>query len=86
MILEVKFECLKFEIVNIIKKLLSKFQISVENILIANYLRDSAQNHEQNIVYKAENILLGKNVSEVLWVDKKPVKKDFFEKFFNFFN
>ena len=86
LILEVRFECLKFEIVNIIKKLLSKFQISVEKILIANYLRDSAQNHEQNIVYKAENILLGKNVSEVLWVDKKPVKKDFFEKFFNFFN
>jgi hypothetical protein len=86
LILEVRFECLKFEIVNMIKKLLSKFQISVEKILIANYLRDAAQNHKQNIVYKAENILLGKNVSEVLWVDKKPVKKDFFEKFFNFFN
>src|SRR5210317_2494238 len=34
LILEVKFECLELEIVNIIKKLLSKFQISVEKILI----------------------------------------------------
>jgi hypothetical protein len=86
LILEVKFECLELEIVNIIKKLLSKFQISVEKILIANYLRDSTQIHEENIIYKAENILHGKNVNEVLWVEKKPVKKNFFEKFFNFFN
>jgi len=86
LILEVKFECLKFEIVNIIKKLLSKFQISVEKILIANYLKDSTQIYEENIIYKAENILRGKNVNEVIWVQKKPVKKNFFEKFFNFFN
>jgi hypothetical protein len=86
LILEVKFECLKFEIVNIIKKLFSKFQISVEKILIANYLRESTKNREENIIYKADDILFGKNIREVLWVDKKPVKKDFFEKFFNFFN
>jgi hypothetical protein len=86
LILEVKFECLKFEIVNILKKLLSKFQISVEKIFIANYLKDSTQINEENIIYKAENILRGNNVNEVLWVEKKPVKKNFFEKFFNFFN
>ena len=84
-ILEVKFECLKLELVNNIKKLFSKYQISVEKILIANHLRHSIQNYSENIVYKANKVINGENLSEVRWIEKKIVEKDFFEKFFNFF-
>lgn len=86
LILEAQFECLKVEIVNNLKKLLSKYQISVEKILLGNYLRESIQNCQENIIYKADKIIKGSNVKEVIWIKKKTVKKYFFEKFFNFFN
>lgn len=85
LILEVKFECLKVEIVNFIKKIFSKYQISVEKILIANHLRNLNQNHVENIVHLAKKIIESENVSEVLFIKKQAVKKHIFERFFNFF-
>src|SRR5210317_886797 len=49
LILEVKFECLENQIIHLIKKLCSNYQISVEKILLANHLR-------QSFLYETENI------------------------------
>src|SRR6056300_696320 len=49
LILEVKFECLKNQTVYFIKKLCSNYQISVEKILLGNYLRYSVLPHTENV-------------------------------------
>ena len=85
LILEVQFECLKIEIVNNIKKLLSQYQISVEKFLLGNYLRGLRSNNSENILYIAQKFVSGKIVNEVTWNKKKPIVRNFFERFFNFF-
>jgi hypothetical protein len=85
-ILEVKFECLKKQTVHSIDKLCSNYQISVEKILLADHLRQSSLNQTENIVFLANKFLTGENNKEVSWISKKPIKRGFFEKFFNFFN
>jgi hypothetical protein len=86
LILEVKFECLKDETVHMIKKIFSNYQISVEKILLANYLRSSFENKRENIIYLANKIITGEYNNEIVWVKKKPLKQGFFERFFNYFN
>jgi hypothetical protein len=86
LILEVKFECLKNQTVHFIKKLCSNYQISVEKILLGNYLRQSLWHQTDNIIFSANKILNGENNQEVSLDRKNPIKQGFFERFFNFFN
>ena len=86
LILEVKFECLKTEIVHVIKKLCSNYQISVNKILLANHLRQSIEGHTDNVIFLASKFLSGENKNEVSWTSKKMIKQGFFERFFRFFN
>ena len=69
-----------------IKKSLSMYQISIENILIANHLRQSAQHELNDIVFLADKLISIGNKNEVLWANQKSSNQGFFEKFFNFFN
>jgi hypothetical protein len=85
-ILEVKFECLNNETVQLIEKIFSNFQISVKKILLANHLRQSSLNQTENIVFLANRFLNSENNNEVSWVIRKSIKPGFFEKFFKFFN
>src|SRR6056300_1746754 len=73
LVLEVQFECLKIEIVNNIKKILSQYQISVEKFLLANNLRGLRRNNSENIIYAAHNFLSHEIVNEVAWSKKKPI-------------
>ena len=86
LILEVKFESLKEQFVYIIKKSVSKYQISVEKILLASHIRETAQSQSSNIISMADKIIIGEERNEVKWIKKKHIKYGFFEKFFNFFN
>ena len=86
LVLEVQFECLKIEIVNNIKKLLSQYQISVEKFLLGNHLRELRRNNAENILDIAHKIVSGEIVNEVARNKKKPIVRNFFERFFNFFN
>ena len=86
LVLEVQFECLKIEIVNNIKKLLSQYQISVEKFLLGNHLRGLGGNNADNMLYIAHKIVSGEITNEVEWNKKKPIVRNFFERFFNFFN
>jgi hypothetical protein len=85
LILEVKFECLKKQTINLIEKLCSNYQISVASIISANRLRNFSENHSDNIIFLANKILSGEDISEVLWTSKKLIKQGFFERFFKFF-
>jgi len=85
LILEVKFECLKNQIVNIIKKLFSNYQISVDKILLANHLRQFAERRTDDIVFLANKFINGEYENDVMWTRKKMIKKGFFERFFRFF-
>jgi len=85
-ILEVKLECLKNQTVYLIKKICSNYQISVEKILIANYLTQSTNYKKDKIVFLANETLNGQNNNDVSWVTKKTIKQGFFERFFNFFS
>ena len=86
LILEVKFECLKEKTVNMIKRSLSKYQISIENIMIANHLRNSVEHELDDIISLADKFISEGIKNEVVWANKKSIKRGFFEKFFNFFD
>ena len=86
LILQVKFECLKNKIVHIIKELCSNYQITVDKILLANHLRQSIENHTDDIIFSASKFLNGENKNEVSWISKKTIKQGFFERFFKFFS
>ena len=85
LIIEVKFECLKVQIINIIQQTILKYQISVEKILLADYLRWTFGSQTDDLVYKANRSINGENINEVKIIKKKPHKKYFFERFFNLF-
>ena len=86
LILEVKFQCLKEQFVNNIKKSLSNYQIAVEKIFLADRLNKTIHNQEENIFEAADKVLSEENSDEVLIVKKKKLNNGFFERFFNFFN
>jgi hypothetical protein len=86
LILEVKFECLKNESVVAIKKLCSKFQISVEKILLKKHLKEYNCNLVDDFIFVADKIINEENINEVLLINKKSLKKGLFERFFDFFN
>jgi len=86
LIIEVKFQCLKEQFVNNIKKSLSNYQIAVEKIFLADRLNKTIQNQEENIFEAADKVLSEENSDEVLIVKKKKLNNGFFERFFNFFN
>lgn len=86
LILEVRLECLKVQIVRNFKKIFSDYEILVEKILLADYLREYINDTSNNIIFVANKILNGENIKEVMWAKKKTMNKGFFEKFFNFFN
>jgi hypothetical protein len=86
LIIEVKFQCLKEQFVNNIKKSLSNYQIAVEKIFLADRLNKNIQNQEENIFEAADKVLSEEDSDEVLIVKKKKLNNGFFERFFNFFN
>jgi len=86
LILEVKFECLQAKFVHNIKKSLSKYQILVGKILLANHIRESVESQKLNIIFKADKIISDENKNEFVWIKKKSIKYGFFEKFFHIFN
>ena len=85
LILEVKFECLKIQTINIIKKICSNYQISVVKIILLNHLKEFFQNPETDFFLAANNFISGNNKDEVVSIKKKTNKTSFFEKFFNIF-
>ena len=83
---EAKFICLKKDIILNLKKILSKYQISLNKILYFDYLNDLDVSDNKNIFVTAEKVLRGFNQNEILLINKSTQNKGFFEKFFDFFS
>jgi len=84
--IEIKFICLDKNIVKNFKDILSKYQILVKNIVCFKYLQEFEKfNNSKNTII-AQKVLNGLNKNEVFYKKKKPTKRSFFEKFFNYFN
>lgn len=84
--LEIRFICLELSTYLTYKKILSKYQISVKNVLCYEYVNNFKISLESDIFDMADKLLGGHNKNEILLISKTIENKGFFEKFFNFFN
>ena len=85
MYLEIKFLFLKNDIIHNLKKVFSKYEISVKDILNFNYVCSFISSMSENVFELASKLKDGLNHKEILFL-KKPIKNNgFFERFFNFF-
>ena len=86
LIIQVNFVCLDNQIINDLKKIFSKYQISVNKILSCKYLKGLNDYDGKNIFKLADQSINGFHKNEVLIANKIPKNQGFFEKFFNYFN
>ena len=84
--IEARFICLRDDIIQNLKKILSKYQISLNRTLYLKYLKDFKSFDSENIFIIADKVLSGFNQNEIFTVNKSIKNKGFFEKFFNYFN
>ena len=84
--LEIKFICLKKNIVENLKDVLSKYQIIVRNIICFEYLKGFEDFSERKSLIIAHKVLNGLNQNEIFFSNKNIKNISFFEKFFSFFN
>ena len=82
--LDIKFICLSDIFVKNLEKCLSRYQISVDQIISANYVRDYFEDNN-DLFRKAWKITEGCNPNEIKFYNKSLNNRGFFEKFFNFF-
>ena len=86
LVIEINFICLEDKIVSKMKKIFSKYQISISKILSYEYLKKFNNYNGENIVKVANENINQLNDNEVFIVKKIEKNQGFFEKFFNFFN
>jgi hypothetical protein len=86
LILELKFICLEQNLIDKLRELLKKYQISIKNIVSADYSRQIFYGKNLNLYQMSQEVISGYNKNEILFVNKSSENKGFFEKFFNFFN
>jgi len=86
LVTQVNFICLESETVKKLKKIFSKYEISINKILCYDYLKRLNNYSSENIIKIANDNINRLNENEVFIVKKMLKKQGFFEKFFNFFN
>ena len=84
--LDIKFHCIPIELVENLEKVLKKYQISLSQVVNSQYVRNFLSNKQNDLFLMTKKVISGHNPNEVLFVDKIPKNKGFFEKFFNLFN
>jgi hypothetical protein len=86
LVIEINFICLEDKIVSNFRKILSKYQISINKILSYEYLKNLNDYNGKNIFKLANDNINRLNENEVFIAKKSLKNQGFFEKFFNFFN
>ena len=84
--LEMKFICLKNNILRDLKEIFSKYEISLKNIFSYSYVNSFKNPNADNIFKLADKLKKGYNQKEILLLEKSSKDVGFFNKFFNFFN
>ena len=82
--LDVKFICLSKIFIKNLEKCLSRYQISIDQIISANYIKEHFKDND-DLYRKAWQITEGCNPNEIKFYNKNQNNKGFFEKFFNLF-
>ena len=84
--LDLRFICLSMNFVKRIEESFRKYQISINQLLSADYLESFFSEKESDFFTIAFKILDGHNKNEVRIINKTTKNKGFFEKFFDFFS
>ena len=84
--LEIKFICLKNNIIQDFKETFSKYEISINKVFDHSYVNSFREPNLDNIFDLADKLKKGHNQKEILLVEKPLKDGGFFNKFFNFFN
>ena len=85
MIIQINFICIKKQIIIDLKRIFSKYEISIKKIFHYDYL-NNIKNSGKDIFEIATDSIYGLNMNEVIILRKTSRKQGFFEKLFNFFN
>ena len=84
--LEINFHCLSKDFIQNLEKIFSKYQISLDRLISAPYIKEFLQLENDNFSQIIKGINDGFNVNDVTIVKKTSKNRGFFEKFFHFFS
>ena len=84
--LDISFICLQLSLIEKFEQILKKYQISLNQILDANYIESFLNKEDKDIFNMGNKIINGLNVNEVKMISKKVKKNGLFERFFNLFS
>ena len=84
--LDIRFICLSEDTIQNFEIILRKYQVSLGQIVNAEYVRNFFENDDFDIFNKTNKIINGCNENEVKIVSKTYGKKGIFERFFNLFS
>ena len=84
--LSISFICLPISHVKKLEEILKKFQISIDHILSAEYVKSFLDETQNDLFKMSHHLIDGHNINEVQIVPKIQRNLGFFERFFNFFN
>ena len=84
--LDVKFICLSEDFIRDIELILKKYQISLKQVVNADYVNEFINDDENDIFLMTRKIINGYNKNEVQLINKIQQNEGFFEKFFKFFS
>ena len=84
--LDVRFICIPKNIIINFEQILKKYQITIDQIVSAEYVRQFFSQNEHNFFDMAGKIIDGCNENEVVFVNKSRKNRGFFERFFNLFS
>ena len=83
---EIRFVCLKSNILKNLKKIFSRYEILVKNVSCFEYVKNYNNSETDNIFDLSDKLRKGLNPQEILLTNKSSKNLSFFEKFFNFFS
>ena len=84
--LDLRFICLGNDYIQNLENVLRKYQISINHILNAKYVKSIENEDQDDLLKMSLKIIDGYNENEVLIIPKLIKNKGFFERFFNFFS
>ena len=84
--LDLRFICLSKDIIKNFEQTLSKYQISIDQIVNAEYIKNFFEYERTDIFNMANKIINGCNENEVEIINKKYEKKGVFERLFDLFS
>ena len=83
--LQIDFVCLSNKVIDNFSKIIKKYQISIDKIFSAKYLKDYSAITGENELQTAVRLKYEKDENEVHLIKKTVENLGFFERFFKFF-